>query len=497
MRNNIILTYIEQIFSIVVGLLFVPFFIQNLGISSFGLFGLFAVAQGLIQLLDAGLAPTLTRQSARFMSGVHKSEEFKTEFRISEIFFCIIALLVTVLSIAWMAYKETVWVSSVDLDETVIKICITIIIVSSAFRFISSLYKGILRGVESHKVLAIAGIGSTTLKFIIGIPVVLSSKGNPIPFFVLQLGASIVELMILRFYVIKNIPDEKTNWTQYLKILNQLWSVSGSLGILSIAWIFLSVVDKLIASKMLNLEIYGIFTIGITIASIVNLATNPIGIIAGPKLIKEIKGNEIELIRNLYLNISKYTAFFASSIAAMISFFAVEIIWIWIGDRKISNAASQIVPYYAFGYILISISTLTYLLQLARGQLKLNVIGAIIQSILLPILIYVGILKYEIQGAAYAWLFVQLLYFVLWIPVIHKDIAENLHLKWLKENILPNIFIPFIWFGVISLFIVEVENRFYQFIQLFFVYISLSLPAVLCLKELRMWMISKLSKINF
>jgi len=478
---------VEQAFAIIAGLIFVPFYIEKLGIASFGLFGLFAVAQGVFQLLDAGLAPTLTRQVARFMSGVHTAEDFKIEFRVSEICFGGVALLITIISFSWISLKENIWLSSEQLEVNIIKNCINLIIFSVAIRFVSSLYKGILRGVESHILLAKIGVINTVIKFIIAIPVIIYSNGNPIPFFLLQLTASIFEIILLRFYLTKYIPQEKTIWTRTSIVLKRISSISGYLGVLSVAWIFLSVIDKLIISKMLPLETYGIFTLGITMASLVSLATNPIGIIIGPKLIMKMKNNNFESVRDFYMEISAYTTFFASSLAAMISFFGFEIIWIWIGNKNLANNASQIMIYYGVGYILIAISTLTYLLQYARGELKLNAIGAVFQSILLPVFIIIGLIHYDIKGAACAWLSIQIIYFIIWLPIIHGQIEKNLHKIWMHKSIIPNILIPFLWCGVISTFMEAKEDRILQLIELVFIFISFIFPALLIFKDLRSW----------
>ncbi len=67
MLRNTGLSYAGQAYALLVGLLILPFYLGHLGAEAYGLIGFFAVLQAWLQLLDAGLSPSLVRQLAFFV----------------------------------------------------------------------------------------------------------------------------------------------------------------------------------------------------------------------------------------------------------------------------------------------------------------------------------------------------------------------------------------------------------------------------------------------
>src|SRR6185295_10449644 len=55
----------NSIWSAVVTLAVVPFYLKYLGIEAYGLVGFLVFTQGIVQLLDFGLSPTISREVAR------------------------------------------------------------------------------------------------------------------------------------------------------------------------------------------------------------------------------------------------------------------------------------------------------------------------------------------------------------------------------------------------------------------------------------------------
>lgn len=496
MRKNALLAYIDQIYLIVAGLLLVPLFIKHLSISSYGLFGLFAIAQALFQLLDGGLAPTLTRQAARYKTGANSPRDFKLEFKVAETIFVAIAVVGATITSAYTIMGEHAWVSSPDLSHSVISTCLVLLFVTVAFRFVSSLYKGILRGFESHEWVVWISISSTSARFVLAIPVIMNSSGSPIPFFILQALVSAFELVIYRWRVQFNIPSVRVDRERLRVILIGLWNFSGPVSLLSLAWIFLTSVDRLILSHVLTLADFAKLTMALTIANVINIMASPVNTIAGPRLINLIAEGAEKAAIKLYRKLSMHMALGASSIAALLAFFGEEIVWLWVSDRDIASSVSSVVALYSFGYVLVSVSTCAWLLQFARGRLRLHVVGAIIQSLSLPIVIYVGASRYGMIGGAWAWVLIQALYFIFWLPIIHNDMNSKFHFKWLIRDILPRLIIPYLWFWGISHILVPVPNRWEQLIMVLTALASLSLPLLMMTRELRDFILRRQSEVK-
>ena len=62
--RNTALNYVGQAYVLLVGILILPFYLGHLGAEVYGLIGFFTVLQAWLQLLDAGLSPSLVRAVA-------------------------------------------------------------------------------------------------------------------------------------------------------------------------------------------------------------------------------------------------------------------------------------------------------------------------------------------------------------------------------------------------------------------------------------------------
>ncbi|MFN9916356.1 MAG: polysaccharide biosynthesis protein, partial [Pirellulaceae bacterium] len=69
LKANIIANYLGQAWSSLMGILFLPLYIQLIGIEAYGLIGMIALVQIWLGLLDMGMGPMLNREMARFNTG--------------------------------------------------------------------------------------------------------------------------------------------------------------------------------------------------------------------------------------------------------------------------------------------------------------------------------------------------------------------------------------------------------------------------------------------
>ena len=61
LRENLLAGFASAIWSALLGLAVVPFYLEYLGIEAYGLIGFSVTMQALLQLLDMGLASTINR----------------------------------------------------------------------------------------------------------------------------------------------------------------------------------------------------------------------------------------------------------------------------------------------------------------------------------------------------------------------------------------------------------------------------------------------------
>jgi O-antigen/teichoic acid export membrane protein len=120
-----------------------------------------------------------------------------------------------------------------------------------------------------------------------------------------------------------------------------------------------------------------------------------------------------------------------------LTFFAEHVLWAWTGDMDVARKAAPVLALYALGNGILALSAFPYYLQYAKGDLKLHLIGNTLFVVLLvPMLIW-ATLHFGAIGAGYVWVGSNALYFLFWIPKVHKRFMKGLHVKWLLEDVLP------------------------------------------------------------
>ncbi|WP_231702324.1 hypothetical protein [Halopseudomonas litoralis] len=76
-----------------VGILTFPLYIKYMGAEAYGLVGFFTMLQALFSLLDIGLTPTISRETARYLGGATSALNYRKLFRALSFIFIVTALL--------------------------------------------------------------------------------------------------------------------------------------------------------------------------------------------------------------------------------------------------------------------------------------------------------------------------------------------------------------------------------------------------------------------
>jgi O-antigen/teichoic acid export membrane protein len=200
--------------------------------------------------------------------------------------------------------------------------------------------------------------------------------------------------------------------------------------------------DKLIMSGLLSLENYGYFTLAVLVAGGIMMVSGPISGAIMPRMAKlEAEEKHDEMI-HIYRRSTQVVTITAGSVAIMLACFAQPILYVWTGNRHIAEVAAPVMRLYAIGYGILAVGAFPYYLQYAKGKLKLHIAGSILfVVILLPILFW-ATREYGMIGAGYAWLGVNLLYFLTWTFVVHHTYAKGIHTTWLLYDVIVLIALP-------------------------------------------------------
>ncbi|MEN2509079.1 polysaccharide biosynthesis protein [Stutzerimonas stutzeri] len=434
MIRNTGLSYIGQAYALLVGILILPFYLGHLGAEAYGLIGFFAVLQAWLQLLDAGLSPSLVRQIAHFRGRpeVRRHEPGRL-LRSFEIIFLPVASL-TIFAIhgssGWIAQR---WLQAQDLDTLTIVHCISLMGLMVGLKLYATLYKSGLQGLELHAWLNGANILIATLRYFGGLFLVANISQNPLDFFVFQTAVALIETLIFgaKAYALMPTPTLLTgfDWAAVKPVL----PFAAGMSLTSVLWIILTQLDKVLLSNVLLLKEYGYFSLVALISTGIMTLTNPLVQTLLPRMTMLVAQERIGDMQALYLNATRFVCSLLFPLAGVIAFHSADLIFAWTGDPEAAQWSRLVLPWYVLGSAIMAVTAFQFYLQYAYGQLRLHVWFSLISATLsIPLVIYAA-LEHGVYGAALVWFGLRMLTFLIWPPMVHKRFAAGLHRPWLQD----------------------------------------------------------------
>jgi O-antigen/teichoic acid export membrane protein len=438
-RKNVLANYASQLYATVLGIVMVPVYLRFLGSEAYGLVGFFSMLQAWFLLLDLGLTPTLARETARYVGGATTATAIRYLLRKLEQIFLVLGVVVAAALIGFADEIASGWLNVGKLPMHKVSQAVVFMALIIAMRWMAGLYRGIITGFERLVWFSLFNILSATARFVLVIPFLIYVSIDPVDFFKYQFVVALIELVVLPWYAYRLLATTKVtaNDTSTANPLRQVLGFSLSVAFTSSVWVFVTQTDKLILSKLLPLSEYGYFTLAVLLAGGVNVISGPIAGALMPRLAKVVaEGNDSEVIR-LYRRSSQLAAAVAVPASLMLAFFSEQVLLAWTGDAGLASRVAPVLRLYALGNGLLALSAFPYYLQYAKGDLKLHMIGNVLFIVfLIPGLIW-ATKTFGMTGAGYAWLLMNALYFLFWVPHVHRRFFPGLHMYWLLQDILP------------------------------------------------------------
>jgi len=438
LKKNTITNFLEVGYTTIIGIVMLPLYLQYLGEESFGLIGFFAVLQAWMQLLDMGMSPMLSRQAASARGHNIDFIELKKLVRSLEIIFFIIALIVVLSILVSSDWIANYWLKVELLSLTEVAFCITLMGIIIGLRFFSSLYSSGIMGMENQVLLNIVTIVLTTLKFV-GVLLLLHFVTQEIvDFFIYQLILSMIELAVLSVMFYRLIPTkDKVGIGFFWDTLKPILPFATGITYVTVIWVFLTQIDKVILSKVLTLSEYGYFALVTVIAAGISQISGPISHAILPRMTYLLSQGKEKDMLTLYRKSTQFMAVIILPLSGMIAVFSTELLFAWTGDMKAAEWAGPILFWFVLGNGILAIVAFQYYLQFAHGKLRMHVIyNSVFASIEIPVMIYVAF-EYGAMGVAKTWFVFMLISFIIWTPIVHNKFAPGIHWTWLFKDVAP------------------------------------------------------------
>lgn len=447
--RNIIANYASQLYVIALGLAVVPLYIKYMGIEAFGLIGFFAMLQTWMTLFDLGLGPAFGREASKFRAGKISAGALNLFLQtIERTFF---ALGASIVLIGWMSgeWVATEWLKLDVVHRQDTSTSIVLVGVIFSMRLMSGVYRNGLLGLENQVQANVILTIVATLRSALVLPILIWVSASLLTFFSFQIFAAIVETWLLKLALGKSLPDHRIEKFQWI-ILKEPLRFGGGAALLAWVWIATSQVDKLILSHLLSLKEYAGYILATTVAFGVYSLISPLQQAILPRLVILSEQNKHHQFMSLYRLTSMLLVAVVAGVAGAIVAYPEQVLYAWTGDLPLAAQVAQVLKWYAAGTGFMAIAGMGYVLQNAKGDLRLHINSNIVSLLFFVPLLIVSTLHFGAIGAAMAWAAINLFFLTIWTTFVHKKFLPELTARWLLVDIGPGV-------GVAALIVIAAQ----------------------------------------
>lgn len=430
MRVALLFNYTAQLYSAFAVLLVVPFYITRLGPEGYGLVGFFIMLQAWSQILEAGVSGSVTRLIAVSKSDLLSFNNSLSQlFKITLIFF-VVSVLIVFVGVYGKEFIAANWLTT-TIKQSVLVVSLMAMFLSLSFKYLSGPFRSALVGLERHVEISVIAIAILTLKFPLSVLFISCCSSSLSDFFIYQAVVSAVELFLFVSVSLYRIGRQKKFLHKQVDIhtpkthsFTDFLRFSLLLSFLSIAWVIVTQVDKLVLSKFLTLTDYGYYSLAVSLSGAILFLSAPLNQVLMPKLTGLFNSkNEVSFHRVFFSSFIVVTLF-SFSLSVFLLFFGSETLYVWTGDLVVSEEANIYLGLLSLGNAISVLMSMVFMLLFAKGDLKAHTIVYIAYSLILIPLSIIIAYNFGGYGASVFWVVHNIVLFLSWGCWV---IAKNFH----------------------------------------------------------------------
>lgn len=446
--GNIQANIVGMAIASIASILSAPLIFRYLGQEGYGLLGLFLLILGILPVIDLGILPGISRAVAWYRGGDEEaSGKVLTIFRIASAWMSVLTAALLVLSLALIALSPSPARLTGTFSDWGVAPVLILMAVALSIRMYCGLLRAVLMAMERQISANVVQSIATALRTLGALAFAVMTGTGVHGFFLFQVFISMSEFIAYRKLVKKVMPSRATPISR-AEILAHFRFGAG-VSVLGLGWMLINNTDKIALSLSLPLASYGEYSLGVHMAGVLLLATSPVQAAVLPRLTMLVAtGDEPALVR-IYGLASALTVTIAVCGVTAVSLLGPVFITIaGVGGGGASNQDPAAIAFrYSLGYLAVSVSSLTYLLQSARGTLRLHAIGTALHALVNTPLVGYYALSGNVEATVLLFVILNFAFLLTWVPFAQGRLLGRLAIVWWARDLL----IPFLGASITGL----------------------------------------------
>jgi O-antigen/teichoic acid export membrane protein len=433
-KRNMAFNFAGRLGSSLLMFVFIPVLVSTLGAEAWGVVA-FSISLAAISIaFDFGFGATLNRELAMRMLDPVAQEERGDVVITLELPFLLLAAMVCVILIALSEWLAASWLQSQQLPNSVVAAALKLAAPVVALQLLIGLYTGGLQGLQRQALTNAARLSYTLALYGGGCLILLSVKNsNVVSYFQWQLVCASVYTLALRHSLYRPLRLESRRPRWEPSILRRCYRFALGMAGTGILVVCLTQMDKLLLSRLLELEIFGFYMLAVSLTSLQLIMVQPVQLALFPQLTGLMNEGDSGSAGIKFLHWSRLVAVAIFPVGALLVFFAEPIALFWLRDSDIASQIAIPIAILAAGSVLNALCTLPYTLQLAAGWSSLGLYANLVSLLVMIPALLVLAPRYGQSGAAAVWLLLNLGYIVVQVPIMFRHLLPETRASWFRS----------------------------------------------------------------
>jgi len=478
LKRNVIANFAGSGWVALMSFAFVPFYIHFMGIESYGIVGFYVTLQSVLFLLDMGLTATVSRELSRLSVEADPTFRMRTLVRTLETLYLGISVAIVLAAIALSGWVAEEWLQVKTLSTDQVSDAVMLIGFVIAARMPFGFYCGGLIGLQQQVLMNIVKSAVETVRNGGAVLVLWLLDPGITTFFLWQAGVSVLGTCLMAFALWKRLPVFPVRPTFSKAVLQNLWRfAAGMSGIVFVSMLLVQM-DKVVLSKMLPLDEFGYYTLAAVVAMSLYFVIQPVVTAFSPKLTQLVAADNQEELAHCYHQGCQIIAVMIFPVAITIASFSHEVLLLWTQDHMIAAQSYQVLSLLIIGTMLNGAMNVPYALQIAYGWTRLVFYMNLVLLLLLFPLLVIMTQQFGIIGAASVWVFLNALYVLVGIHLMHRRLIPGEKWKWYLQDLCQPLFASLLVVGSARLLVEDMDSQISMLLILLIILLLSFLSAV-------------------
>ncbi len=430
--RNVAAAMANSVSVVVINIVALPFYLRFLGMEAYGLIGFYATLQAVLQVLDLGLAPTISREIAHDAE-TGQQRRSASLLRTLGVVYVGVAIVIVALVAAIAPWIGAHWLQAKSLPEPTVTQAVALMGVNLACRWPISLYHGALIG--AHRLARSAATSMTMNILAAGTAIMVLAYGvrSIQAFFLIQAGFGLLQAIVL--WVLARRSVGRRNAPYDFAGLKRVWHFSAWMSGIAITSLVFTQLDKVLLSRLIGLDSFGHYMLAALLVSGLSVLTGPTFNVIFPKFTTlHARGDDAGLA-TFYSETSRMFAAAVFSLALALALHVEAIVTLWTGRADVALRVVPLVALLAVGSALNGLMHFPYALQLATGKPRIPfAINVALLVVALPTTVWLA-LHWGAIGGALSWAMLGMVYVFVGTIVTGRRVAGFAGPKWLARDI--------------------------------------------------------------